>query len=298
MPESPITVQNLPDWLLRQNLPQWIRQQNQGASDVQLTGAYRNYLYGNSNAPGASRLTSLYSNYLASNPKAPGNTGLHTFRPYTPPGSTPPPGAPPGGPGSPPSPALPPPVTTSPTGAPQPPGQKPPGLRDIYDVYLSTVPIMEQERDKQISSAMATAGFSGNRYGSSAIRTAGQIGAETALKQNQLLNTLMHDQNEADANRSLQSAGLGLQQAQLDDQMQRSRLDQLFNFGRWEQGRTDDYARLGYEDFERNKYGLLPLLIQFAGSQSGGSPGTPYTVQQPGGTGAADWLTLLAGLIH
>ena len=60
--------------------------------------------------------------------------------------------------------------------------------------------------------------------------------------------------------------------------------------------RGDNFARLGYQDFENNKYGLLPLLIQFAASQSGGSAATPYAVQQPGSTGAADWLTLLAGL--
>ncbi len=296
MPPQPTTLQNLPNWILRQNLPQWIRTQNPGATDQHLTGLYRNYLYSNQSAPGASKLMGLYSDYLTKNPNAPGNTKPVSFKPYAPAAGPAAGGAPPAGGGAPPAappPAIPPPGAPGPA-APQ--GQRPPGVRDIYDVYLSTVPAMNQERDSQISSAMASAGFSGNRYGTAAMRTAGQIGAETALKQNQLLNSLLYNQNEADSNRALQATDQGMRLAGLDDQIQRGKLDQLGGFGRWEQGRMDDFARLAYQDFESNKYGMLPMLIQFAASQSGGSAPTPYVTQQPGGTGAADWLTLLSGL--
>ena len=282
------TVQNLPNWLLRRNLPQWIRQQNPGATDDALTGLYRNHLYSNPNDSGTARLLGFYSSYLGNHPSAPGNTRLTNFRPYQPPA----PAVPPAGT---PTPTAPPPAGL-PGGAQ--PGSRAPGLRNIYDVYLSTIPVMNAERDRQISGAMASAGFTGNRYGTAAMNTAGQIGAETALRQNQLLNSLLYNQNEADANRALQASDQGMRLAGLEDQLQRNRLEQLFGFGRYEQGRMDDYARLAYQDFESNKYSLLDRLIQFAASQSGGSAATPYAVQQPGSTGAADWITLLAGLFR
>lgn len=204
--------------------------------------------------------------------------------PPPPPTSPPPPGAPPGAP----------PAGAPPPGLPAPPMSQ--GMTDIYDVYKSAIPIMAQERDDQISQAMAAAGLSGNRFSSSAQKTAGDIGAQTALRQNQLLTNLMFEQGNRDLDRALSATNTSLQATSLQDQLERNRLDALFRFGGWEQGRQDEFSRMAYEDWDRNKYGLLPLLIQFANGQSGGSGPTPYTVTQPGSQGAADWLTLLAGL--
>lgn len=153
-------------------------------------------------------------------------------------------------------------------------------FNDVYNMFLSTVPVMEAEAKRQINSAMANAGFTGNRYSSSAMNTAGQIGADTALKQNQMLNELLYGQANKDLDRQMMAIQQEMQLGQLTEQGAKDRLAQLFGFGSWEQGRMDDMAMKYYQDFEQNKYGFLPMLLQAAMSQGAGSPGSPGSIAQ------------------
>lgn len=153
-------------------------------------------------------------------------------------------------------------------------------FNDVYNMYLSTVPIMEAERDRQINSAMASAGFGGTRYGSAAMERAGQIGADTAMQQNQLLNTLLYTQANRDLDRQMQAIPLEMQLGQMIEQGSMNRLGALGGFGQWEQGRMDDMAMNYYRDFEANKYGFLPMLLQAATSQGAGYPGQPGSIAQ------------------
>lgn len=156
-------------------------------------------------------------------------------------------------------------------------------FNDPYNAYLAAIPVMETMRDQQISDSMAKAGFSGNRYSSSAINAAGRIGAETSQQLNQMLNQTMYDQANQDLNRAMQAAGMGMNLGGMMDEMQRARLNQMFGYGSWEQGRQDNYGMLGYQDFENNKLGFLPYLIQALGGVGAPTPGTPVqTVTNPG----------------
>jgi hypothetical protein len=159
--------------------------------------------------------------------------------------------------------------------------------------FLAAVPMMNLNMNKQIGDAMATAGFSGNRYGTSAMNTAGQIGAENALAQNALLQKTLFDYSQGQEDRALQATGLGLQTGNALDQMQMNRLQLPFSQAQYEQGRQDNFSRMAYDDFDRNRLGWLPFLSQNAMSQGNSSPGSVYTTQTPGSPGAADWLTLL-----
>lgn len=169
-------------------------------------------------------------------------------------------------------------------------GMMPGDYNDPYNAYLASIPEMEIARDRNISAAMAKSGLGGNRYSSGASRDAAQIGAETAITQNRMLNELMFNQANADQNRALQAAGQANELGQTQDQLARSRLDQLFDFGQYEQGRQDKYGLLAYQDFIQSRLGLLPLLLQGAMSQgmgqpvqtvSGGSSGLPWEVIIP-----------------
>lgn len=240
--------------------------------------------------PGASpaQLQSMYQSYLHNNPSAPGN---HGGPPPGAPGSAPP-AAQPGGPavaggwGMPPQ-----------AGGGQGQAGGAAGAGDFNDPmnsFLAAVPMMNLNMNKQIGDAMATAGFSGNRYGTSAMNTAGQIGAENALAQNALLQKTLFDYSQGQEDRALQATGLGLQTGNALDAMQQSRLQLPFSMGSWEQGRQDNFANQAYQDFERNKLGWLPFLSQNATSQGSSSPGSVYTTQSPGSPGAADWLSLIS----
>lgn len=269
------------------DVPDWLWKANRSSAPAQVVDLYRTYLAQNPTARGNRILFRRYG-------MTPGNGFKPPATPPTP--TTPPPAGPgaPGAPGGPPvsNPPIVPPPGQPPGGA---PGARGP-LSDLYDVYKSAIPIMARERDDQISAAMAQAGFTGNRYGTAAMKTAGDIGAQTELKQNQLLTSLMFEQGNRDLDRALAATNTSIGLASTQDQIERGKLNTLFDFGKYEQGRQDDLARLAYADWNQNKYGLLPLLIQFANGQSGGQAPTPYSVTQPGTTGAADWLTLLAGL--
>lgn len=151
---------------------------------------------------------------------------------------------------------------------------------DPYNAYLSSIPVMQQAMQQNIGGAMAAAGGTGTRYGSAALERAGQIGASTALQQNQMLNELMFNQANKDLDRQMQTIPLQMQLGQMIEQGTQNRLGALSGFGQWEQGRMDDFSKMAYEDFENNKYGLLPLLLQAATSQGAGSPGSPASYMQ------------------
>lgn len=169
---------------------------------------------------------------------------------------------------------------------------------DPFNAFTAAIPLMNLNRDQQIADAMATAGFGGNRFGTFAAGKAAEIGAQNALAQNQLLLSTIGDYANRAEDRALAATGLGLQTGTALDRMQQDRLRLPFQLGSWEQGRQDDFSRMAYEDFERNKLGWFPSLMQLAMSQGSGSPGQIYqTTTSPGSPGVADWLQILGGLI-
>jgi hypothetical protein len=85
----------------------------------------------------------------------------------------------------------------------------------------------------------------------------------------------------------------------MQDQMVQDRMNPLFQYGNWEQSRQDQFARMAYEDYERNKLGYLPYLLQAAGGVGSPNSGTPVqTVTDPGkpATIPPELLQLLIGL--
>ena len=162
-------------------------------------------------------------------------------------------------------------------------------FNDPYNVFLSAVPVMEMLRDQQISDSMAEAGFTGNRYSSSAERKAAEIGAETTLSMQNLLNQLLYAKSEADQNRALTAAGMGGTLGMNIDQLAQNRLGALGDFGTYEQDRMDDIMRMLFMDFRNNQYGLLPYMM---GSASGAGVGIPYENITPGKGGLADFWEL------
>lgn len=228
--------------------------------------------------------------------------------PAPPPTPPPPAGArPPGAGGAPfvPAPAAPPPSNGGwgmPAGSPPPrpgasgPGFQPGDFNDPFNSFLAAVPMMNLNMNKQIGDAMATAGFSGNRYSSSAENAAGQIGAQNALAQNQLLQQTLYDFANKQQDRSLQADALGLQAGGMLDQMQQNRLTTPFQLGSYEQNRQDQFSNTAFQDWSQNRTGWLPMLMQAAMSQGAGSPGQIYQTSTPPTPGAANWLQLLGGL--
>jgi hypothetical protein len=178
-----------------------------------------------------------------------------------------------------------------------PSGNPMPGaFNDPFNSLLAAIPMMDLNAKRQTSQAMSDAGFTGNRWSSSAMNTAGRIGAENALAQNQmLLEALYGTANQAE-DRALQATGMATNLGGLMNQIDQSRVTLPFQLGQYEQGRQDHFSNQAYEDFERNKLGWLPMLTQLAGGQHGGTPGQIYQTQTPGKPGALDYATLLAGL--
>lgn len=212
------------------------------------------------------------------------------------------PGAPPQG-GQPPAHGAPPvlggPPTPISTGPPMPPGGPQPNdpfskPTSAMDVYRSAVPVMQDALKTNVGSAMADAGFGGNRFSSSAMDRAAQEGSRAGLQQNQLMTDLLHKQTNQDLDRSLQASGMGMQHGIAQNQMQLDNMRHLFDVGRYEQDRQDGFSRLSYEDFQKNMLGFLPMLSQMA--QSPGTATSPvWGNQQSGGSpGAFDYAQLLA----
>ncbi len=249
-------------------IPLWLQRANPGATPQQLQAQYQNF--------------------LGRNPAAPGNAGgVHspaTTGPFVP---AP---APTGGPvGSPPGGQQP--------GPGQPPGGFNPGdFNDPFNMFLAAVPGMNLNMNKQIADAMGTAGFSGNRYGTSAMNTAGQIGAQNALAQNELLQKTLYDYANNEQNRALQADQLGIQSAGLQNQIDQSKLTLPFSMAQYEQGRQDNFSNMAYQDWNQNKLGWFPYMLQAATSQGAGTPGQIYQTQTAAQPGAADLLGLLGNL--
>ena len=153
---------------------------------------------------------------------------------------------------------------------------------------------------KQIGDAMASAGFTGTRWSTTAGRAAGEIGAEYAMQENALLQKLLYDYSNDQENRALQATGLGMGEARLEDELAANRVTLPFGVGAWEQGRQDDFSRTLFDEWDRNRLGWLGPMLNAAMSQGAGSPGSPGSViqvpGQPAKPGVADWLTLLGGL--
>lgn len=163
------------------------------------------------------------------------------------------------------------------------PQQQGMGPASIYDVFNSAVPLMNSNRDRQIGQSMATAGMGGTRFGTASENNVARIGADTALQQDQMLTNLMYQQGQADADRSLQASQQSMQLAQIYDQMQRSRIDQLSGVGMWEQGRGDQLSMFPYQDFENNKNGYLDYILAAMGGVGAPQQQQPITTTQGGG---------------
>jgi hypothetical protein len=177
-----------------------------------------------------------------------------------------------------------------------PSGNPMPGsFNDPFNSILAALPMMDQNAMRKTSQGMADAGFTGNRWSSSAMETAGRIGADNAMQQNQMvLEALYGTANQAE-DRALQATGMATNLGGLMNQIDQSKIQLPFQIGQYEQGRQDGFSNQAYEDFERNKLGWLPFLGQMAGGQSGGSPGQIYQTTTPGKPGAIDYASLLAG---
>lgn len=195
-----------------------------------------------------------------------------------------------------------PPLPSPPTG---PPGGMPAsGVNEFLDpmmMFLSAVPAMRMNTTRSISDAMAQAGGTGNRWGTSAQRTAGQIGAEAGMQENAMLQSLLADYANRSEDRALQATGQATGLGALLDQMAQSRVNVPFGVGQYEQGRQDDIQRLLFNDFQANRLGWLGPMLQAAMSQGAGSPGSPGQIinvpNNDSERGAVDWLTLLAGFL-
>lgn len=227
-------------------------------------------------------------------------SGGFSFQPGTP--------RPPGGPSNDYLPAPTTPTATplpAPTQTPMPPPGGPPAPGNdpfsrptsAMDVYRSAVPGMQDALKTNVNSAMADAGFSGNRFGSYAMKTAAEEGARTGLAQNQLMTDLLYRQTNADQDRSLQASNLASQHGQAAERMQLDRMRLLGDLGMWEQGRQDNYGRMAYDDFERNKLGFLPLLTSLAQAPGTSTQGVWGQNQSGGGPGVMDYAAMMAPII-
>lgn len=153
---------------------------------------------------------------------------------------------------------------------------------DPFNQFLSAVPLMNLNMNKQISDAMAQAGFGGTRYGTAAMGKAGEIGAENSLAQNQMLTSMLSDFANKSKDRQLQATGMSAGIGGLLDQMQQNRVGTLAGLGQTEQGRQDQFANTRFQDWSTNRLGWLPLLVQAFSGQHAGSPGQMFTTQTPG----------------
>jgi hypothetical protein len=170
---------------------------------------------------------------------------------------------------------------------------------DPMQMFMSAIPAMRLNTEKQIADAMAQAGGTGNRWGTSAQRTAGQIGAESGMQENALLQSMLSNFANQQENRALQATGQGTALGALQDQMARDRIGTESGVGMWEQGRADNFSNTAFQDWSQNRLGWLGPFLQAAMSQGAGSPAQPgqiYSTTTPSQPGGADWLTLLAGL--
>lgn len=185
------------------------------------------------------------------------------------------------------------------------------GYDDPYNLYLSAIPLMQQNMDRSVGGAISSLA-PGNRYSSEAFRQAGRIGMEGALGMNDMLSNLMYNQYNQDADRALSASGMMLSATPMvegamqnrygeysgalkDRAAQKARLMQQ-KMAAWEQNRANQMslARMQYSDFEKNKYGTFPMLAGLASNDLGMTP-QPILSTSPGKQGYGnDILQLLA----
>lgn len=163
------------------------------------------------------------------------------------------------------------------------------GPTSIYDVIASAIPVMELERDRNISEALAQAGMGGTAFGTASERNIAEIGANTALRQNQMLTDLLYQQGQADASRALQATGQGIQLGGLTDELTRQRFQSLMPLGLWEQGRGDVLTQMPYSDWMASRDNYLPMIAQLVGGTGTPIQGPPTTTQTGGRPGLIDY---------
>lgn len=190
---------------------------------------------------------------------------------------------------------------------------------DPYNVYLSQVPVMQNEMRDSIFNAMSQIA-PGNRFSTAMGAEAGRIGAETGLKQNSLLMNTLYNHSQQDLNRGLEATGMGFSAAAGDadrmqrgeqiggqfasedlqrmlqaanagtalggtqEDIQRQRLMDLYGAGAGETSRNDRINQIPYEDFMQSRKGYLPELMNLTGvSQGTNQPAvTTATAGKPG----------------
>jgi hypothetical protein len=88
------------------------------------------------------------------------------------------------------------------------------------------------------------------------------------------------------------------QAALWQNQIFQGQVDPAMQFGQYEQGRQDQFSNLAYQDWNQNKYGMLPMLGGWAAGINAGSPGSVIPYQSsPGTPSQANTLgSLLGGL--
>lgn len=175
---------------------------------------------------------------------------------------------------------------------------QPYAFNDPFNALLSAFPLMDLNAKKQISGAMADAGFTGNRYGSAAMRKAGEIGSENALAENQLANSVLSDFANKSEDRALQATGMGTSLGALLDAIQQNKINVPLGAGQLEQGRQDQFANTRFQDWSQNRLGWFPYLLQAAMSRNAGSPGSTFAVPQPGKPSTLDqWGPLIGAFL-
>ena len=117
---------------------------------------------------------------------------------------------------------------------------------------------------------------------------------EGALNNNQMLTQLMYNQYNTDADRALQANGMLLSASPMVEQAMGSRYGEMGDalqkrLAAWEAQRSRAMAvgRMRYADFEKNKYGTLPMLMGALNNGIGQGP-EPILSTKPGKSGYGD----------
>ena len=199
----------------------------------------------------------------------------------------------------------------------QPPGgpvQPPTG---IYDVYEQGRNRMLEDAQRGIEGAMASAGFSGNRYSSSAMNQAAEQFRRHSQPFEEQWTNMLYQQGQSDLNRQLQATAMGLEHSlgleglKLQNLLGQGRLG--LDFARWmddamagriaglgaagqaETARGDEMQQIALNEYNLNKFGYLPLINQFL---TGTMPQQqqPVTTTTGGSPGAGDYLQTAFGI--
>lgn len=174
------------------------------------------------------------------------------------------------------------------------------GLLDPQNYINSMLPIFQRNQQQQIGSAISSLA-PGNRYSSEAYRQAGLAGGNNAMDMNSFISKTLLDQANTNADRSMGAAGMQMQGAGMTEDALSQRYGQYSGalkerMSQWnaQKARQMAVARMQYADFEKNKYGTLPMLMGMANNSIGQGP-EPILSTSPGKQGyGSDILRLLA----